>query len=126
MLYASFEPATARAELVRAAEMQGDPEETRYPLTLAQIAVRAELVELVDDAVLGALGVDVPFTVVSPARQTQRVGKAAVDIGIEALVVPSVAAPALNAVVIPENMVDSIEVVSKRRISSPGRWPKRA
>ncbi len=124
VLYTSMDLTTVRAEMVRAAELQGKPEAALFPLTLAQLAVTAEIVELVDDEVLRSLGVEVPFTALTPMRQTQRVGKVAVDVGIEALIVPSVAAPALNAVVIPENLIEEIEITKRRRISSPGRWPK--
>ena len=124
VLYASFEPTTTRAELARAASMQFRPEEELYPVTLVQLAVSAEIVELVEDEILRMLGVQVPFTALVPTKQTQRIGRAAIESGIEALVVPSVAAPALNAVLLSKSVLDTIEVVRTRRISSPGRWPK--
>ncbi len=122
-LYLSFEPATVRAELARAAELQGDPEEAIYPVVLAEIAVDAEVVELVDPEVLADVGVETPLSVLVPRSQTQRVGSAAVRVGIEALVVPSVAARAENVVIFTENLVREIEVVREHRVSSPSRWP---
>jgi RES domain-containing protein len=124
VLYTSFEPTTVRAELARAAELQGEPEVSRYPLTLAELTVEAETVQLLEAAVLRSLGIDPPLVSLTPIEKTQRIGKAAIQLGIEALVVPSVAAPAMNAVIIPESLVSEIEVTRTRRISSPGRWPR--
>jgi RES domain-containing protein len=124
VLYTSFEPTTARAELARAAALQLRPEAELYPITLARLAVTAEIVELDEDEVLKLLGVQVPFTALVPTKQTQRIGRAAIDAGIEALVVPSVAAPALNAVLLSKSVLGAIEVLKRHRIPSPGRWPK--
>ncbi|MGH2984029.1 MAG: RES family NAD+ phosphorylase [Solirubrobacterales bacterium] len=122
-LYLSFEPATVRAELTRTAELQGDPEAAIYPVRLAETAVDAEVVELVDPEVLADLGVDTPLSILVPRSQTQRVGAAAVGLGLEGLVVPSVAARAENVLVFPANLAAPVEVVRERRVSSPGRWP---
>ena len=123
-LYLSFELATVRAELTRAAELQGDPEEAIYPVRVAKIAVEANLVELLDEQLLSDLGVEVPLSVLVPRSQTQRVGRGAARVGIEALVVPSVAARAENVVVFPDNLATPLEVLSQRRASSPRRWPR--
>jgi hypothetical protein len=122
-LYLSFEPATVRAELARAAELQGDREEAIYPLTLGQIAVDAEVLELLEPDLLESLGVETPLSVLVPKPQTQLVGATALDLGIEALIVPSVAARAENVVLFPDNLADTPQIVSRRRVSSPGRWP---
>jgi hypothetical protein len=124
-LYLSFEPATVRAELTRTAELQGDPEEAIYPVRLVQIAVEVEVIELVDTQTLRSLGVEVPLSVLVPRSQTQPVGRAAMRLGIEALVVPSVAARAENVVIFPDNLSEPIEVLKERRVSSPGRWQPR-
>jgi RES domain-containing protein len=123
-LYLSFEPATVRAELARAAELQGDREEAIYPLTLGQIAVAAEVVELLEPDLLESLGVETPLSALVPKPQTQLVGATALDLGIEALIVPSVAARAENVVLFPDNLANPPQIVSRRRVSSPGRWPR--
>ena len=99
------------------------PEAAIYPVRLAQIALVAELVELLDPKTLQKLGVDAPLTVLAPRKETQRIGGVAAHLGIEALVVPSVAARADNVVIFPDNLAGEIEVVRERRVSSPGRWP---
>ena len=122
-LYASFEPATVHAELVRTAELQGDPEAAIYPVRLAQLALDAEVVELIDPELLRELGVEAPLSVLTARTETRRVGAAAIRLGIPALVVPSVAARADNAVIFTDNLDGAIEVVRERRVSSPSRWP---
>jgi len=91
---------------------------------VAKIAVEANLVELLDEQLLSDLGVEVPLSVLVPRSQTQRVGRVAARVGIEALVVPSVAARAENVVVFPDNLATPLEVLSQRRASSPRRWPR--
>jgi RES domain-containing protein len=125
-LYLSFELATVRAELTRAAELQGDREEAIYPVRVAKIVVEAKMVELLDEKLLSDLGVEVPLSVLVPRSQTQRVGRVAAGLGMEALVVPSVAARAENVVVFPDNLAAPLEVVGQRRASAPGRWPRPA
>ncbi len=105
------------------AELQGDPEAAIYPVRVAQIAVEAEVIELLDSELLRALGIEVPLSVLVSRRQTQRVGRAAMRLGVEAMVVPSVAARAENVVIFPGNLSAPIEIVKERRVSSPGRWP---
>jgi hypothetical protein len=122
-LYASFEPSTVRAEMVRTAELQGDPEAAIYPVRLAEIAVDAETAELIDPGLLHNLGVQIPVSVLTPRSETQRVGAAAIRLGIEALVIPSVAVRADNVVIFPDNLAAEVEVVQERRVSTPGRWP---
>jgi hypothetical protein len=124
VLYTTLEPTTSRAELVRAAELDGEPEGALYPLTVVQIEVNALVVELLDDALLSSLGIEVPFTALVPFSQTQPIGRAALEEGIEALVVPSVAVPARNAVLLAPSVIESADITSKRKVSSPGRWPK--
>jgi RES domain-containing protein len=123
-LYASFDPTTVRAELARVAAMRGLPEESIYPVRLAQLALSAPVIELIDAETLRELGVDAPLTVLAPREQTQRIGAAAAGLGIETLIVPSVASRANNAVIFPDNLSGNVEVVRERRVSSPGRWPK--
>jgi RES domain-containing protein len=123
-LYAAFETANIHAELARGAERRRLPEEARYPIMLVQIEVAAEVVDLTSAERLEDLGVAVPFSILTPTRESQRVGAAAAKLGLGGLIVPSVVARGNNVVLFPDNLPDPIKIVSKRRISSPGRWPK--
>jgi RES domain-containing protein len=122
-LYASFDTTTVRAEVARGAERRGLPEEAFYPLVLVRLQVDAELVDLSEDEQLGALGVTTPFSVLSPIEQTRRIGAAAVRQSVGWLIVPSVVTRGNNVVFFPANLAKPPRVMSRRRVSSPGRWP---
>ena len=93
---------------------------------LVQIQVVAEVADLTSADLLGDLGIAVPFSILTPTKESQRVGAAAVKLGLGGLIVPSVVARGENVVLFPDNLDEPIQIVSKRRISSPGRWPKQS
>ena len=115
---------TVRAELVRGAERRRQPEEALHPLALVQIEVEAEVLELTAPKRLGELGIPVPFSILTPTKESQRVGAAAAKLDLGGLIVPSVVARGNNAALFTDNLDETIEILSRRRISSPGRWPK--
>jgi RES domain-containing protein len=123
-LYAAFDTANIRAELVRGAERRRQPEQARYPIALVQIEVTARVVDLTSAERLEELGVAIPFSILTPVKETQRVGAAAAKLGLGGLIVPSVVARGDNVVLFPDNLEGPIEILARRRISSPGRWPK--
>jgi RES domain-containing protein len=122
-LYASFEPVTVRAELARAAERRRQVEAALYPILLVQVAVEAELVDLTTQERLEALGIPSPFSILTPPDLTRRIGAAAAEVGLGALIVPSVVTRGDNVVLFPDNLTEPVGVVSQRRISAPERWP---
>jgi RES domain-containing protein len=123
-LYAAFDAENIHAEVARGAERRRLPEEARYPILLVQIEVSAEVVDLTSPERLEALGVSTPFSILTPVSETRRVGAAAAKLGLGGLIVPSVVARGDNVVLFPDNLTDPIAITKKRRISSPGRWPK--
>jgi RES domain-containing protein len=122
-LYAAFQATTVRAELARGAERRGLPEESIYPVVLVEIEVGAQVIDLSDPARLEALGIASPFSVLAPIEVTQKIGRAAARQSVGALIVPSVVTRGDNAVIFPDNLGGDVEVVRKRRVSSPSRWP---
>jgi hypothetical protein len=101
-------------------------EAARYPIRLVKLSVEARAIDLTAGDRLDSLGVLLPFSILTPTDQTRKIGKAAVELGIEALLVPSVVTRGKNVVLFPQNLSAEIEIVSTRRISSPGRWPKQS
>jgi RES domain-containing protein len=123
-LYAAFDVANIHAEVARGAERRHLPEEARYPISLVEIQVRAALVDLTSPTRLEALGIAIPFSILTPLRDTRRIGAAAAGLGLGGLIVPSVVAQGDNVVLFPDNLDEAIEITKRRRISSPDRWPK--
>jgi RES domain-containing protein len=123
-LYAALDVVTVRAELARGAARRRMEETAIYPIQLVELKVEARAIDLTTGDRLDALGVAAPFSILTPTNQTQRIGKIAAELGIEALLVPSVVTRGKNAVLFPGNLANEINVVRARRISSPGRWPK--
>jgi RES domain-containing protein len=125
-LYTSFEPLTVRAELLRLAERQGEPEEALYPVTLAELAVDAELVDLEPPGLLSSLGIGEPLSALTPLGASRAIGKGAAALGIGALRVPSVATRAANVVLFPENLQTQPSIEALSILSTPDDWPEAA
>jgi RES domain-containing protein len=123
-LYATLDIVTVRAELARGAVRRRMEETAIYPVQLVELTVETRAVDLTTGDRLVVLGVAAPFSILTPTDQTQKIGRIAAGLGIEALLVPSVVTRGKNAVLFPANLAENIEVVRTRRISSPGRWPK--
>ena len=123
VLYASLEPATVRAEWVRATERQGLPESAAYPLRLGLIAVRARTIDLRRAGALDSLGVDEPPSVLTPLGETRAVGAAAARNGVGALLVPSVTGVGANLVIVPDNLDAPPEVLEATLLRGPRAWP---
>jgi RES domain-containing protein len=123
-LYTSLDVVTVRAELVRSAELRHQEEGALYPIRLVEIKAAVRSIDLTLGDRLEALGVTTPFSILTPTDQTRRIGRIAADLGIEALLVPSVVTRGKNVVLFPRNLSTEIELISNRRISSSGRWPK--
>ena len=116
VLYASLEESVALAEFERGAALLGVAPSDRYPARLARLAVACEVVEATRREALGALGIDT-LTASSPRSLTQPIGAAAAELGIEALLVPSLVAPGTNTVFVLGNLSERIELVEDRIIS---------
>jgi RES domain-containing protein len=123
-LYASLDIVTVRAELARGAARRRMEETAIYPIQLVELALETRAIDLTVGDRLETLGVATPFSILTPTDQTQRIGKIAAKLGIEGLLVPSVVTRGKNAVLFPQSLSTQIEVISRRRISSPRRWPK--
>lgn len=123
VLYASLEPETVRAEFVQNAERRGVPESGIYPLRLARLRVHAKTVDLTRPDRLEALGMDAPVLTLAAVRNTQRIGRAAAAAGIEALLVPSAAAPGRNLVILSEGMATAPKLVETLVVRSRTGWP---
>src|SRR5439155_21493255 len=123
-LYASFDPVTVRAELARGAQRRWQEEGALYPIQLIELAVETRVIDLTSGDRLEELGVETPFSILTPIKQTRQVGATAAELGLEALLVPSVVTRGKNVVLFPHNLAEEIQIVRRRRISSPGRWPK--
>jgi hypothetical protein len=115
---------TVRAELARGAARRRMEESAIYPIQLIELVVEARAIDLTTGDRLVALDVETPFSILTPTEQTRRIGRAAAELGIGALLVPSVVTRGQNVVLFPDNLATEIQIVRKRRISSPGRWPK--
>jgi RES domain-containing protein len=115
VLYASIEESVARAEFDRGAAQLGVAPGERYPARLARLAVGCEVVDAASPQALEALGIE--NLTASPRSLTQPIGGAAAELGIEALLVPSLAAPGTNTVLVLGNLSERIELVEDRLVS---------
>jgi len=115
---------TVRAELARGAAVRRLEEAAIYPIRLVELSLEARAVDLTSGDRLERLGVDSPFSILTPTEQTRRLGKLAAELGIEALLIPSIVTRGTNAVLFPANLTNEVQIAGERRISSPGRWPK--
>lgn len=122
-LYTSTDPGTVRAELVRQGELQGLREAELYPLAVAELEARPKLVRLTTEDALRGVGVEPPVSVLTDRNLTRRVGDAAAKLGIEALLVPSVAVPAENVVLLTAAFDAGVHIVARHRVRSAGGWP---
>lgn len=119
MLYASVEESVAVAEFDRGAELLGVAPEDHYPARFARLAVSCEVVDATQQETLEVLGIG-SLTAASPRSLTQPIGAAAAELVIEALLIPSLAAPGTNAVLVLGNLSERIELVEDRQIPSSG------
>lgn len=122
VLYASSELRVVRAEIARTTERRGLPEEAAYPLAVAELAVNADVIPLLDDEALVSVGISPPLSALTPLEVTREVGVAAAELGIGALAVPSVAIAGENLVIFPGNLPGGIEQEAVRLVEAPADW----
>jgi RES domain-containing protein len=123
VLYASLEPGSVRAERVRAAELRGLPESALYPLRLGRVSLRGPVIDLSRPGAAEKLGIDAPFSILTPLKESRAVGAAAAKLAVAALLVPLVTGTGTNAVVYPEHATAGPEVVETKLLRSPRGWP---
>lgn len=88
-----------------------------------QIEIEPHVIDLTSPDRLEAVGLTVPFSILTPIAETQGIGAAAARRGVGALIVPSVVTRGDNAVLFPDNLAGPIKITSRRRVLSPERWP---
>ena len=109
--------------MVRNAERQGVPETAVYPLRLGQLEIRVKTTDLSQAGRLDALGIEEPLSVLAPLERTRAIGRAATELEIESLLVPSVTGAGRNLVVFTEKLSSGPEVIESISLRSPDDWP---